>query len=54
MGLKSIDKREEKKVGGLKSIDKAAAEKGKGITTLWQFVKFIFVSLLAFIVQFEP
>jgi putative flippase GtrA len=52
MGLKSIDKREEKKVGGLKSIDKAAAEKGTGITTLWQFVKFIFVSLLAFIVQF--
>ena len=37
---------------GLKSIDKAAAEKGKGTLTIWQFVKFIFVSLLAFIVQF--
>ena len=37
---------------GLKGIDNAAAEKGKGIETVWQFVKFIFVSLLAMIVQF--
>ncbi|MBE6828090.1 MAG: hypothetical protein E7514_05695 [Ruminococcaceae bacterium] len=37
---------------GLKGIDNAAAEKGKGIETIWQFVKFIFVSLLAMIVQF--
>ena len=37
---------------GLSGIDNAAAEKGKGIETVWQFVKFIFVSLLAMIVQF--
>ena len=36
---------------GLKGIDSAAAEKGKGIETLWQFVKFIFVSLGAFVIQ---
>ena len=36
----------------LKDIDKAAADKGSGVKTLWQFVKFIFVSLLAMIVQF--
>lgn len=37
---------------GLKNIDNAAASKGKGLETVWQFVKFIFVSLLAMIVQF--
>lgn len=37
---------------GLKSIDKSAEAKGKGVVTLWQFVKFIIVSLLACIVQF--
>ncbi|MBP9988759.1 MAG: hypothetical protein KBT46_04595 [Ruminococcus sp.] len=37
---------------GLKSIDKSAQEKGSGVVTLWQFVKFIFVSLIAFIVQY--
>ena len=37
---------------GLSGIDNAAAEKGKGIETVWQFVKFIFVSLIAMIVQF--
>ena len=37
---------------GLKNIDKSAEEKGSGIKTLWQFVKFIFVSLIAMIVQF--
>ena len=37
---------------GLKSIDKSAEQKGSGIATLWQFVKFIVVSLLACIVQF--
>ena len=36
---------------GLKGIDSAAAEKGKGIETLWQFVKFIVVSLGAFVIQ---
>ena len=36
----------------LKDIDKKAESKGSGMTTLWQFVKFIFVSLLAMIVQF--
>ena len=37
---------------GLKNIDKSAEQKGSGIVTLWQFVKFIVVSLLACIVQF--
>ncbi len=35
----------------LKDIDSAAAKKGKGIETLWQFVKFIVVSLGAFLIQ---
>ncbi len=37
---------------GLKNIDKSAEQKGSGVMTLWQFVKFIVVSLLACIVQF--
>ncbi len=36
----------------LKEIDSKAEAKGKGLVTFWQFVKFIFVSLLAMIVQF--
>jgi len=36
----------------LNDIDNAAASKGKGLETVWQFVKFIVVSLLAMIVQF--
>ncbi len=36
----------------LKNIDKAAEEKGSLLVTIWQFVKFIVVSLLAMIVQF--
>lgn len=36
----------------LKDIDSMAEKKGSGLNTLWQFVKFIFVSLLAMIVQF--
>ncbi len=36
----------------LKDIDNKAAEKGSLLTTVWQFVKFIVVSLLAMIVQF--
>lgn len=36
---------------GLKDIDSAAASKGKGLETLWQFVKFIVVSLGAFVIQ---
>ncbi|MCQ2462420.1 MAG: hypothetical protein MJ177_03315 [Clostridia bacterium] len=36
----------------LKDIDSKAEAKGSGLKTLWQFVKFIFVSLLAMIVQF--
>lgn len=36
----------------LKEIDSKAAEKGSGLQTVWQFVKFIVVSLLAFAVQF--
>lgn len=35
----------------LKDLDKKAADKGKGLETLWQFVKFIFVSLGAFVIQ---
>lgn len=36
----------------LKDIDNKAAEKGSLLVTIWQFVKFIVVSLLAMIVQF--
>ena len=36
----------------LKDIDNKAAEKGSFLVTVWQFVKFIVVSLLAMIVQF--
>ncbi|MBR6551957.1 MAG: hypothetical protein IKT89_03855, partial [Clostridia bacterium] len=36
----------------LKDIDKAAESKGSLLVTVWQFVKFIVVSLLAMIVQF--
>lgn len=36
----------------LKDIDKAAEKKGSGLVTFWQFIKFIFVSLGAMIVQF--
>lgn len=36
----------------LKDIDNMAENKGSGMKTLWQFVKFIVVSLLACIVQF--
>lgn len=35
----------------LKDIDKAAEGKGSAINTLWQFVKFIVVSLGAFVIQ---
>lgn len=38
-------------MGKLKNIDETAAAKGKGMETFWQFVKFIFVSLGACIVQ---
>ena len=36
----------------LKEIDNMAEEKGSLLVTIWQFVKFIVVSLLAMIVQF--
>ena len=36
----------------LNDIDKAAESKGSFLVTVWQFVKFIVVSLLAMIVQF--
>ena len=36
----------------LKDIDNKAEEKGSLLVTIWQFVKFIVVSLLAMIVQF--
>ena len=39
-------------MGKLKEIDSKAAEKGSALETFWQFVKFIFVSLLACLVQF--
>ena len=35
----------------LKDIDKAAESKGSVLVTIWQFVKFIVVSLLAMLVQ---
>lgn len=35
----------------LKDIDQAAASKGKGLETFWQFIKFIVVSLGAFVIQ---
>ncbi len=35
----------------LSKLDNAAESKGAGIKTLWQFVKFIFVSLIAFVIQ---
>lgn len=47
MGTKNT----EKKAVSLKSIDNAAEEKGSLIVTIWQFVKFIVVSLLAMLVQ---
>ena len=39
-------------MGKLNQIDKKAESKGSGVVTLWQFIKFIFVSLGACIVQF--
>lgn len=47
MGTKNT----EKKTVSLKNIDSAAEEKGSLIVTIWQFVKFIVVSLLAMLVQ---
>ncbi len=38
-------------MGKLNQIDKAAASKGKGVETFWQFIKFIVVSLGAFVIQ---
>ncbi len=38
-------------MGKLNQIDKAADSKGSLVTTIWQFVKFIFVSLIAFVIQ---
>ena len=38
-------------MGKLDKIDASAAQKGSGIKTFWQLVKFIFVSLIAFVVQ---
>lgn len=38
-------------MGKLNNIDKAAEGKGSAINTLWQFVKFIVVSLGAFVIQ---
>ena len=39
-------------MANLKDIDNAAEQKGSVLVTIWQFVKFIVVSLLAMIVQF--
>ena len=38
-------------MGKLSNIDNAAAKKGSAINTLWQFIKFIVVSLGAFVIQ---
>ena len=35
----------------LKTIDQKAKEKGKGVETLWQLVKFMVVSMGAFVIQ---
>ena len=45
-----IDKKENI-IMALKDIDKAAEKKGSFLVTVWQFVKFIVVSLLAMLVQ---
>lgn len=45
-----IDKKENI-IMALKDIDKAAESKGSFLVTVWQFVKFIVVSLLAMLVQ---
>jgi putative flippase GtrA len=50
--LKIITKGVIKMAKNLKDIDKAAESKGSLLVTVWQFVKFIVVSLLAMIVQF--
>ena len=39
-------------MGKLKQIDNMAEQKGSVLVTIWQFVKFIVVSLLAMVVQF--
>lgn len=39
-------------MGLIDKVDKMAASKGKTMETVWQFVKFIVVSMLAAIVQF--
>ena len=40
---------------GLKNLDKSAEQKGSGIVTLWQFVKFIFtVALICFSAWLAP
>ena len=38
-------------MGKLNQLDKAAEAKGKGVVALWQFIKFIVVSLGAFVIQ---
>ena len=48
-GVKHIQRRNFK-MAKLKDIDNKAAEKGSLLTTIWQFVKFIVVSLLAMLV----
>ena len=45
-----VDKKENI-IMALKDIDKAAESKGSFLVTVWQFVKFIVVSLLAMLVQ---
>ena len=42
---------EEKKISWLQKIDLKAEQKGKGVKTLWQFTKFLVVSLLTTGVQ---
>lgn len=39
-------------MGKLAAVDELAEKKGSTIVTVWQFIKFIMVSLLAMIVQF--
>lgn len=52
MGNKKSEKTaENQKQGFLDGIDVKAESKGKGMTTLWQIVKYLFVSIGVFLIQ---
>ena len=39
-------------MGKLEQLDKKTEEKGSGVVTVWQFVKFTFASLIAMVSEF--